>query len=111
MAQCSSHLCYFTVGLYHGQRKLSISNRFQLHEKEFVSYPNRYIRFPLEDLGITDVTLKLKIKRYRRIKDVKLCEIVFSVDSEGRPGEHWKRILSEPDTTIQLCKASLLGSL
>ena len=103
MAQCSSHLCYFTVGLYHGQRKLSTSDRFQLHEKESVSYPNRYIRFPLEDLSIADVILKLKVKRWSTfLWDVKLCEIVFSADSRGRPGEHWKRILEEPDTTIQL---------
>ena len=106
MAQGSSHLCYFTVGLYHGQRKLSTSDKFQLHEKESFSYPNRYIRFPLEDLSITDVILKLKVKRCSTfLWDVKLCEIVFSADSEGRPGDHWKRILREPDTTIQLLHA------
>ena len=62
------------------RQKLSTSDRFQLHDTESVSYPNRYIRFPLEDLGITDVILKLKVKRDRRIKDLKLCEIVFSAD-------------------------------
>ena len=66
MAQCSSHLCYFTVGLYHGQRKLSISDRFQLHERESVSYPNRYIKFPLEDLTVVTTGMccvKLRIMK------------------------------------------------
>ena len=97
----------FTSLLFH-RRSLSrtekaFHHRFQLHEKESVSYPNRYIRFPLEDLSIADVILKLKVKRWSTfLWDVKLCEIVFSADSRGRPGEHWKRILEEPDTTIQL---------
>ena len=101
MARGSSHLCYFNVSLYHGQRRLSTSGRFQLHEWESVSFPNRYIRFPLGDLGLTEVILKLKVKRWRTfLRDVKLCEIVFSSDSVGRPGEHWQRIVGEPDNTI-----------
>ena len=104
MAQCSSHLCYFTVGLYHGQKKT-------LHLRQFPGSREgvrvlSYIRFPLEDLGIADVILKLKVKRWSTfLLDVKLCEIVFSPDSKGRPGHHWKRILRKPDTTIQLWEA------
>ena len=104
LADHNSKLWYFKVSLYHGHRKISSSNSFQLHEKESVSRSSRATRFSLGDLGPSQVSLVLKVKRWTTFlrKDVAVCEIVFSAGSGGRPGEHWRSLLGQPDTTVTL---------
>ena len=88
LADHNSKLWYFKVSLYHGHRKISSSNSFQLHEKESVSRNSRATRFSLGDLAPAQVSLVLKVKRWTTFlrKDVAVCEIVFSSGSRGRPG-------------------------
>ena len=104
MSYRNSHLCYFKVSLYQGHRKLSTSNRFQLHEKESVSRCSRVTRFPLGDLTPAEVSLVLKVKRWTTFlrKDAAVCQIVFSQGSGGRQGEHWRSLLNQPDTTVTM---------
>ena len=110
MADHNTNPCYFKVSLYHGHRKLSTSNSFQLHEHESVSLCSRGARFPLNHLSLDQVTVILKVKRWTTFlrNDVPVCEIVFSTDSKGRPGEHWRSLMRQPDTTVTLWHIALV---